>query len=254
MKNKSLIILISILFFIVLVIVLGSTVFSVKEVSLNFMSEKVNVHDTDEEIIQNSELKVTGSIFLVNKTQIKETIQKTYPYIRVINVESVFPDKIIINVAEREKFYAVRTETGFAICDEKLGIIDFTSTYSSTSSNAILLEGVNVNSDLVLGMEIDTDELEIIEKISYSLREWELNTNIILGNISAITINHLKPNQIMFSFFSGTTILIENANSNLSNKMNYALSYYDNNYEASQGGTIKVFDTEENTKLIYYKD
>lgn len=254
MKTKSLILICIMLTFVVLIIMLNSTVFCVNNIQLQFLSTQNFVTLSNDEILKKSNLDVSGSIFLVNKKHIKECIQSTFPYIKVINIESVFPNKIKINVIERQKFYAVCGSDGFYICDDGLGIIEKVEAFSSTNNNPIILNGLSINSNQKIGMEINIDShhLDIIKNLSHCLLEWETDIAILCGNISSIQVNYSKENQILISLFSGTSILVENSHINLSNKLNYAFSYYDKNKETQNGGIIKIIDSSDGyTKLIF---
>ena len=69
MKNKRLIILFSILVFFVVLIVLSSTLFTLQNLSINWMTDKYQLKDIkDIEITENIDLG--ESIFLVNKDYI----------------------------------------------------------------------------------------------------------------------------------------------------------------------------------------
>ena len=68
MKNKRLVIILSVFSFLVLIAVLCSTVFTVKSVSLNWLTFKSAFVDMDDEITSNVELG--ESVFLVDKKAI----------------------------------------------------------------------------------------------------------------------------------------------------------------------------------------
>ena len=66
MKNKRLIILLSVFAFLVLIAVLCSTVFTVKKVQVNWLTTKAIFTESDETIIK--DVKKGESVFLVDKT------------------------------------------------------------------------------------------------------------------------------------------------------------------------------------------
>ncbi|MBQ7307633.1 MAG: FtsQ-type POTRA domain-containing protein [Clostridia bacterium] len=250
MKTKTLITTSIIICILLFLIILNSTVFCVKNININFLSTKVNVTQTEETILTNCiSKKDYTNIFFVNKEKIKTNIQTKYPYIRVINIESVFPNTLNIHLIERQNFYSVKTSSGYYICDNVLGVTEKLQAFSSTPLNPIVLEGVKIKNTITVGMEIESNQAKAIENLSHCLMEWETDINLLQGNICQITLDYLKENQIMISMFNGTTILVENFTNNLSNKLNYAFSYYDKNQ--IQSGTIKIVEASNLTTLIY---
>ena len=254
MKTKTLIYTCIIITVLLFLIIINSTVFCVKNININFLSTKINVTQTDQDILQNCIQKNDyTNIFLINKNKIKTNIQTKYPYIRVVNIESVFPNTLNIHLIERQEFYSVKTSNGYYICDNVLGVTQKLQAFSSTPLNPIVLEGLKISSNsITIGIEIDSIQAKNIENLSQCLLEWETDINLLCGNISTITLDYLKENQIMISMFNGVNILVENFDKDLSKKLNYAFSYYDNQKIAQ--GTIKIIDTPNFSTLIYEKD
>lgn len=116
MKNKRLIIILSVFAFLVLIAVLCSTVFTVKTVSLNWLTTKVTITESDE-FFANS-VEKGESVFLVDKESIIDKLEKNNPYLKVVSVEVKFPNKLVIHVAERQELYSLK------IKDNKHAIMD----------------------------------------------------------------------------------------------------------------------------------
>lgn len=250
MKNKSFILISITSTIVLLLIILSSTLFSVKKVNIVYVSEQ-NFNCPDENnilsLFDNNE--IYQSIFFINKTKCKNTIQTNFPKISVINIESVFPNILNIYIAKRTYFYAVKYDSGYYICDENLNIIEKCLAFSSTKNNVILLEGLTFEKNEQVGLGMQTEKIDFIKNLSYCLYEWKDTETELQSQISSIEIDHIKKNQISINFFNGVNIIVENANNNLSNKLNYAFSYFDNN-NISQG-IIKIIETKGKTLLIY---
>ena len=90
MKKKSLIIMLSIIGFIVLVVVLSSTIFSLKKVNLTFYSNTLRLTNKNEEIISSGNFKYNQSIFFIDKKKYISNLEKNNPYLKVINIETNF--------------------------------------------------------------------------------------------------------------------------------------------------------------------
>ena len=77
------------------------TVFNIKSVSFNAL----NQNDYDTSTIS---VKKSGVVFFVNKQEMISDIEKQHPYINVINIETVFPNKLVVHYATREETFAFK--------------------------------------------------------------------------------------------------------------------------------------------------
>ena len=116
MKNKRLVIILSVFAFLVLIAVLCSTVFTVKEVSINWLTTSPNITQSDEEFA--ADVEKGESVFLVDKDAIIRKLEEKYPYLRVVSVEVKFPNKLVLHTAERQELYSLK------IKDNKHAILD----------------------------------------------------------------------------------------------------------------------------------
>ena len=76
---------------IVLVVILSFTLFSLRTIELDFRTNKTYITETDQEIIESGEIKMGGSVFFRSKNKYIEKIESKNPYIKVVNIETVFP-------------------------------------------------------------------------------------------------------------------------------------------------------------------
>ena len=146
LKNKKLIIIFGIVFgLITLLVILHFTLFSLKTVEVDFKTEN-HVFSTEaiHGIKGDSSINKGGSIFGVNKKEITNSLESNNAYLKVINIETVFPNKIVIHCAEREETYAVKTKDHkYFICDSEFKVLYITYSYStSNQTNPILLKGL----------------------------------------------------------------------------------------------------------------
>ena len=120
MKNKRLIILLSIFAFLILVVVLCSTIFTVRENTISIewhISDLTHLKDKDEEII--SSVPTKENIMLVNKEEISSSLENKFAYINVLKVEKKFPNKIIIHAIERQDQYAIEVNNEYYTLDDQ---------------------------------------------------------------------------------------------------------------------------------------
>jgi cell division protein FtsQ len=102
--------------------VLGSIYLRVSEVSV-----KGNVSVPHSEIITLAGIARKSSILTLNEKEITARIQ-TNPYIRVVSVERIFPNKVCLHVAQREAVAQVEFMGGYMLIDEGLFIMELVQT------------------------------------------------------------------------------------------------------------------------------
>ena len=176
-KYKKLIIALSVVLGVVLVcVILNFTLFSLKTVEIDFKNEPMIFTDESKEsIANNSAIKKGTSVFAISKNNITEQLEKDNPYLKVINIETVFPNKIVIHCAEREETYAVKaSDSKYFICDAEFKVLNITTTYYNEQYNSILftgLENIITNTNRVNAGEFleFSSEGEILKSVGTSL-------------------------------------------------------------------------------------
>ena len=166
-----------------------------KKVDINFKNQAmIFTEQSKESIANNSAIKKGISIFTVNKKNITQQLEKDYPYLKVINIETVFPNKIIIHCAEREETYAVKaSDTKYFICDAEFKVLNITTTYYNEQYNPILflgLENIITNSNRVNAgefLEFSSEE-EILKNIGTSLLKTNKTVSMQRGLIKEIEL------------------------------------------------------------------
>lgn len=193
-------------------------------------------------------------VFFQSKNKYIEKIENSNPYIKVVNIETVFPSKFVVHVAERQEIYALPFENGHYICDEEFRVLKISTDFVSNSSNAMLLNLPNHISQNSLQAG-DYVEGVIVPPIYQSLFE----NNRTLGEqtqlIESITISSeyndvLKKEErvAILKLFSGQTVKIINTDVGLTGKINLMFKVYSQLFNKI-GITYKgVVLTEENLK------
>lgn len=201
MKSKKLIVILCVLAFLTVLIVINSTLFTLQTVSVNWLTTKYVLDiDSVKDYDLTDKIELGGSIFLVQKDEITSELEKSFPYLRVVSIETKFPNKIVLHTAERESLYAIGLgENEFAILDE-LGKVLQISTYESifegtgadlgTRPILINFESVPANDkDFVIGEEIGSEYIKyIVKSLSYSLRETSYIPATSKGVLKSINI------------------------------------------------------------------
>lgn len=145
LKHKNWLIALGVLLGLILILViLNFTLFALRDVEIDFKNQSTIFSDeAQENIANNSAISRGTSVFALNKTYIKEQLERDNPYLKVINIETVFPNKIIVHCAEREETYAIRAgESRFFICDAEFKVLNIQAHFRDDQYNAILFEGL----------------------------------------------------------------------------------------------------------------
>lgn len=105
MRNKKLIVLLSVvLVFVLLVVTCGAT-FLVRNIDAYSYYEIADGTDYDSEVLKAAGIKKNSSIFFVDEAEVKARVEKAYANIGVVNVKRSFPDKVTINYVVYERSF-----------------------------------------------------------------------------------------------------------------------------------------------------
>lgn len=118
------------------IVLLACTVFVVRKVTV-IKNVSSNYLDTDI-IVSSSGLKKGASIVTIDKDKIKAEIEKTNPYVEVLEISRDFPNEVIIKVTVRSSLMMVLSEDGAnaAILDADMKVLDVVP-YSSSDKSQI---------------------------------------------------------------------------------------------------------------------
>lgn len=123
-KAKKIIIALSgVLSILILLIILCFTAFSLKTVKIDFRTSLENITVSEKEILESGKFKKGGSVFFHGKNGYKKNLENFNPYIKVVNIETVFPSTFVVHLVERQEVFAIAFEGGYYICDEELRVL-----------------------------------------------------------------------------------------------------------------------------------
>lgn len=121
---------------IVTIITLCFTLFTVQTVKVQYWTS-TQFDYVDEEIVSSSKIQTGKNIFFLDKDGFANNIERDYPYLQVINIETSFPSTLTIHVRERQSFYALQGKDGYFILDDYLKVLQQSE---QLSQPAILVE------------------------------------------------------------------------------------------------------------------
>lgn len=175
-KHKKATIICSIvLVLLIVLVILMFTVFSLKEVEVELKTETTNLTEEVVSEIKNETLKTGGSVLFLGKEKLISRLEKQFPYLKIVNIETQIPNKLVIHAAEREEFFAVNSGEKSYFLDEKLKILRVeNSIYSKQENGAVLLSFGSVF--------VDDEGRAYAEGIDLQLDGAEAGQTLSIGN------------------------------------------------------------------------
>jgi len=145
MKKRRVLLIFTLLIFVSLFFLLSSPIFKLQKVEVVFYdlkNNKVNLvsnsvynsPDKVEKILSSTNFAYGQSLFLLDKNSYSEDIERKNPYIEMIKILSVFPNKIVLNVRERTPRYYIKGQNKLFLLDVNFKLLEITKSYEKLSS------------------------------------------------------------------------------------------------------------------------
>ena len=147
-KHKKFVIVSSVIFAVLLtLIILVFTLFSLKSVSLNFKTEtNYLTAEVQQEIVDEVHSQGIRSVLFVRKNNVISNLEKEFPYLKIINIETTYPSGFIIHCIEREELFAIESGDKVYYLDEEMKILRIEEgSFIKTATNAVLLNIADLN-------------------------------------------------------------------------------------------------------------
>ncbi|MGI6700914.1 MAG: cell division protein FtsQ/DivIB [Christensenellales bacterium] len=216
--NKRLIFLFIGLIVLVILIVLNSAVFVIKDISVS--SDYGGSWYNAEDIINASSISEGRNIFILSEKKAGEYIEDKNPYVRVTSIERKFPNKIIIHITLRVPVIAIKVSgtNDYLITDWELKVIDVAAQPDELYKSAVKIKGVNVtvtgDARDYIGTTLEDEALDYIVELAdaaaqMGIRDEGLKT--FFNSVDFSTVNHcfVKTNAgVTFIFVTGTDTAI----------------------------------------------
>ena len=166
-KHKKATIICSIVFvLLIILVVLMFTVFLLKDVRVELKTGTEHLTQEVVSEIENEALKTGGSVLFLGKEKLISRLEKQFPYLKIVNIETQIPNKLVIHAAEREELFAVNSGEKSYFLDEEFKILRVeNSIYSKQENGAVLLSfgSVFINSEdkaYAAGVDLKLDGAE----------------------------------------------------------------------------------------------
>ena len=213
---------------------LVSPIFNIKEIQVSN-----NNQIATETIVSISQLQLGQNLFRFNKNQVEKKI-KTNPYVETVNVKRKIPNKIEIQIKERDKNYNVEFLNGYAYINNQGYILEI----SEQKLDLPVIIGISTKQEQVVeGNRLDEEDLgklEVVIQIMNICKDYDLNKKV-----SSIDITN-KNDYVIYMEEEKKTIHLGDE-SNLSNKMLYVQAIIKEN-EGKEGYIYLNGDINNNFK------
>ena len=139
MKKKRFIIILSLSFLLIIIFIISSPLFTLKSVDVVFLDENNNIiqiknnkvfnsNEKIENILLSANFKYGSSLFLLNKDNYKNNIENKNAYLKIIDVQSVFPNKLLLKAKERKSLFYISSNEKCFVLDEDFRILEIINT------------------------------------------------------------------------------------------------------------------------------
>lgn len=234
--SKKWIISLSIIFvFVAVLLILFWTLFGLSKVEVKFSSTTENLTVSEEEIVDAGKFRFGACVLFEGKKKYLKNIEEkasenpNFAYINVINIETVFPNKFVIHISERERLFAVKFGEEFLVCDRDLRVLEKLSEFTSLQSNEILLENLEIKNESVNVGDFLEVEQNSVKKIYSAFLEHGQDLQVLNGKYEKMSIfSHEEEGKTFFGVeiltFNGRKLVIKNIDFALSAKVEKLLS------------------------------
>ncbi len=247
MKNKRLLVLMSVFVFIVIIVVLCSSFFSVKNINVSWQGElSVLAEVPEEELINSIEVKRIDSIFLVKRSKCVRMLEQKYPYIKVESIEKKLPNRITLNLSERQEMFIVKIQDGlYAYLDDTgrvLKVGEGSPIGSKIYPCMLYFDGMSVmRENFIEGQDADIAVLNILIDITRTLKEQGCSVKDSYDFLKKITVRTAYNTHVEIVSNYGLTIVLRKVDADLCEKLEYGLGLYRTYRQQSKVGEIAVF-------------
>lgn len=140
-KHKKAVIISScVLILLIVLVILMFTLFSLKEVEVEYKTGTKNLTEEITTQIEQEALKTGGSVLFLGKENLISRLEKQFPYLKIVNIETQIPNKLVIHAVEREELFAINSGENSYFLDEDFKILRVESSpYTKQENGAVLL-------------------------------------------------------------------------------------------------------------------
>lgn len=216
---------------ILLGIIIGVMVFLCTSDLFNICEIQIigNRQVTQEQILELSAIKLGDNIFLCNQIKTKKTLTSN-PYVEDVKITRKLPDKMQIQITEKQKAYIIELDTGFAYLDNQGYVLEI----ADIKLGMPVLQGYStINEEILPGSRLCDEDLERLGDVLKIIK----SSNEIQIQEKITTIDIENKNNYILTLQELKKVIYIGDKSNLANKMLYIKAML----EREEGKEGKIF-------------
>lgn len=244
MKNRRMLVILILLFLLTAVVVLGSAVFTVSDISVKWhTTQNYFAGVQQEEIVDSIEFKEWESVFLVNKDDYIAKLENNNPYLKVVGIEIQFPNKLVLHLAEREELFAIKVldsadtqKNHYILVDGEMKVLSKQANvpYGDPKIVQVNTDLILSDSDFVVGEFVQNEKIfNVLTNFTYSMRRLDYNNQRLKSLAKTLLLEQSGQEKTLtiVSNFGNVTVKVLDAQTKFFEKLQYGISAYENNYQ-----------------------
>ncbi|MEG2454489.1 MAG: FtsQ-type POTRA domain-containing protein, partial [Clostridia bacterium] len=182
---------------IALVLILNGTVFTIDTIDVDFdlpQSEKVE-QELSASVVSASGLKIGKNVFTVSESTMVKNIQAKVPNVKILGVERIFPNKVVIHASRRIAVLAIpfkqnqSSNFNYAIVDSEMVVLEIKDELPRGLSSVLGFQLIG-NYNIAVGKELSVKfgkEVYYLQNIAVSFMKAGLNSEEFSSFVSKIS-------------------------------------------------------------------
>lgn len=247
------------------ILILFWTLFALSSVSVQFHSTIKNLTLSESEIVSAGGFKYGSCVFFDGKKKYIQNLEnqadEKFAYLKVLNIETVFPNRYVVHVSEREELFRAEIGGQAYILDHEFRVLK----KSDDTENVIDLVGLEINSEKIqIGDFLDIKQRGMLNFYSAMLSQ-NFDLSQILGKFKNITLSNYTEKatlkeytQITLETAQNMKMIVKNIDFALANKINLMLfaeselfaSNFNSDGELLNSKGEKIFFVENEDKML----
>ncbi len=252
MKSKKTLVLFLILCFLTVLIVIGSVLFSIKNVvgyCYNAEDSELNAKISSASV---NGISVGSNIFVLNEKKIIDNIESEVANVKVINIERKFPSSVYINYIKIEAYFEVNVSGEHLYVSNDCKILSSSYSPSSQKYISLLFNGKPDSTKEGNRLFASTSDLySIVNETMLTLSRLEKYANII-EIFDVVDLRFVDVNLLYLKTSAGVSIEIQNPKDDLLTKIQWAMTYLNGaDFDHKSKGTIIVASAQNALQASY---
>ncbi len=263
MRNKKLIIIFIVICSFALLILLGSLIFSVRQVEVycyNYDSNKTPTQtenddlftQVDDETIRDAVLALVEdslmgkSVFLIDDKAIEKKVN-SLGYVVLMNVERKFPNRIYINVIKSYRYVQIKLEEGYALLDRDCMVSEIVPERLSPENIInVTLSGPVIKCNVGEKIELSNNDGVILTDILTTLEKLDYEFSKAKALLKSINLS--KNGNVYLETHSGVLIKLLGTDY-IEEKLRLAVSLFVNYPTMRHSGQITAYRNETQSRI-----